>query len=225
MDMTPQRCSSTRDYLRTVFGHQDPQLQTLMTRAVAAGLPDIAVAPEVGRLIKLLVSTTRARLAIEVGTLAGYSGIWLTRGLSPFPPTGRLITIEPNRTHADFAQREFQTAGLADRIQIRRGTGLQVLPQLARELGPGGVDVVFLDAVKAEYPDYFQAIRSTIAPGGLLIADNALGSSSWWIDAPAGSNPDRDGADRLNRTLAEDPDFEAAGIPLGHGLLVARRMR
>ena len=222
--MTHGRWTATRDYLLDVFGAQDEQLRTLTPRAVAAGLPDIAVSADVGRLLLLLTSMTGggrgARLALEVGTLAGYSGIWIARGLAP---GGRLITIESVPKHAEFAEREFASAGLAEAVEVRRGTALALLPALAREIGPGTLDVVFIDAVKREYPEYFQAVRPLIAPGGLLIADNVLGSHVWWIDEPAGRNPDRDGADQFNRLVAADPDFEAAAVPLREGVLVARR--
>jgi predicted O-methyltransferase YrrM len=226
MEMTPERWASTSQYLVEVFGTQDEQLQTLTPRAVAAGLPDIAVSADVGRLLMLLASVTGhgrgARVAVEVGTLAGYSGIWIARGLAA---RGRLVTIESEPRHADFAQREFDAAGLTGVVEIRRGRGLEMLPALAREFGPGGIDFVFIDAVKREYSDYFDAIRASIAVGGLLVADNVLGSGAWWIDEPAGRNPDRDGADRFNRRVAADPDFEAAAVPIREGVLVARRVR
>jgi predicted O-methyltransferase YrrM len=226
MEMTPERWEATGAYLRDVFGAEDDQLRTLMPRAVAAGIPDIAVSADVGRLLMLLVSLTGggrgAGIAVEVGTLAGYSGIWIARGLAA---GGRLVTIESEPRHADFAQREFAAAGLEASIEIRRGRGLECLPVLARELGPGSIDFVFIDAVKREYPEYFRAIRPAIAVGGLLVADNVLGSRTWWIDEAPGRNPDRDAADRLNRLVASDPDFEASAIPMREGLLVARRMR
>lgn len=226
MDMTPQRWAWTCDYLRDVFGAEDEHLRTLVPRALEAGLPDIAVSPDVGRLLMMLTSMTGggrgARLAVEVGTLGGYSGIWIARGLAP---DGRLITIESDARHADFAEREFAAAGLAARVEVRRGAGLDVLPALARELGAGGVDVVFMDAIKHEYPAYFEAIRPAIAVGGLLLADNVLGSKYFWIDETPGRNPDRDGADSLNRMLAADPDFEAVALPIREGVLVGRRVR
>jgi predicted O-methyltransferase YrrM len=226
MDMTDERWNSTCSYLRNVFGAEDEHLRSLVPRALAAGLPDIAISADVGRFLMLLTSMTGggggARLAIEVGTLGGYSGIWIARGLAP---GGRLITIAPEPRHADFAEGEFAAAGVSGSVEIRRGTGLDVLPKLATELGPGRVDVVFIDAIKHEYPQYFEAIRPSIAVGGLLIADNVLGSHSWWIDQAAGHNPERDGADRLNRMLAADPDFEAVALPIREGVLVARRLR
>jgi predicted O-methyltransferase YrrM len=227
MDMTPQRWTDTGAYLRDVFGTQDDQLRTLMTRAVAAGLPDIAVSADVGRLVMILASMTPGdaagmRTGIEVGTLGGYSGIWLARGLGQ---AGRLYTIEPVPLHADFAQREFDAAGLGSRVHLRRSTGLDELPKLAKELGPGSVDVLFFDAIKSEYPRYFEAGRSLIRRGGLLIADNALGAGHWWIDTPEGENSDRDGADTFNRMVAADPDFEAVAVPLREGVLIARRVK
>jgi predicted O-methyltransferase YrrM len=226
MDMTASRWRATASYLIDVFGAQDEQLATLTPRAIAAGLPDIAVSPDVGRLLMLLAGMTGggrgARVAIEVGTLAGYSAIWIARGLAP---GGRLITIEFEPAHADFARIEFDAAGLSAAVEIRRGAGMNVLPTLATELRPGSVDFVFLDATKREYPDYFSVIRPLIAVGGLLVADNVLGSNTWWIDLPQGRSADRDGADRLNRIVAADPDFETVAVPIREGVLIARRMR
>lgn len=136
---------------------------------------------------------------------------------------GRLITIEAEPTHADFAERAFADAGLADRVTVRRGTGLDELPRLADELGPGTVDLVFLDAVKTEYPDYLPHAKRLLRPGGLLVADNALGSGEWWIDDAPGTNASRDAADRFNRLVAADPDFESFCTPIRQGVLVARK--
>ena len=219
-EMTPQRWQYTNDYSREVFGAQDAHLAGLMKQAVARGLPDIAVSSDVGRLLTILTSMTRGRLAIEVGTLGGYSGIWIARGLSS---GGKLITIEPVDLHADFAQEQFKLAGVTDRIQLRRGTGLNVLPQLAFELPPQSVDMVFLDAIKSEYPDYWNIVRPLIAVGGLIIADNVYGSGDWWIDDE--SNPMRAGADRFNRMVASDADFQSVAVPLRQGVLIGRRVR
>jgi predicted O-methyltransferase YrrM len=228
MEMTPSRWAYTCDYLREVFGRQDQTLQTLMPRAVAAGVPDIAVSADVGRLLMILTQLSVARkggkpgLAVELGTLAGYSGIWLARGLGA---GGKLITIEAEPKHADFAGKMFKEAGVGDRVDVRIGNGLDVLPQLVKELGPGSVDVLFLDAIKTEYPDYFRVAKPLIAVGGLIIADNVLGAGTWWIDEPKGKSEQRDGADRFNRIVAADADFEAAAAPIREGVMVARRIR
>jgi caffeoyl-CoA O-methyltransferase len=221
MDMTPDRWATTASYLDDVFGQQDEHLAGLMDRAVAAGLPDIAVSASVGRFLLLLARLVDARTIVEVGTLAGYSGIWLARGMAP---GGKLITIEPVDTHADFAERAFAEAGLGERVTVRRGTGLAVLPRLVEELGPGSVELVFLDAVKSEYPAYWPHAKRLVRPGGLVVADNALGSGDWWIGEPAGNRAAHDGADGLNRLAAGDPEFEAACLPIREGVLVARKI-
>lgn len=218
MDMTPERWAFTRGYLADVFGREDGVLTELKRAAQDAGLPDIAVSADVGRLLSLLTSLTPGMLAIEVGTLAGYSGIWLARGLRP---GGKLITLELDEKHADFAEQQFARAGLAAQVEVRRGAALEQLPRLAAELGPRSVDVAFIDADKREYPAYFAQLRPLIKPGGLFLADNVLGSSSWWIDQEG--SPYRAGADALNRQLAADPGFEAVAVPSREGVLIARR--
>ena len=216
--ITPDRWEYTNDYLRDVFGAQDAHLAGLMDEAVKAGLPDIAVSADVGRMLMMLTSMTRAKLAIEVGTLAGYSAIWIARGLSP---SGKLITIELEDKHADFALAQFKRASVADRIELVRGAALDALPKLANRLDPASVDVVFLDAVKTEYPDYWKIVRPLIAPGGLILADNVLGGGDWWIDDE--DNASRQAADRFSRLVAADREFEAVAVPLRQGVLIGRR--
>jgi caffeoyl-CoA O-methyltransferase len=213
--MTPETWDFIKSYSREVFGAQDEHLAGLMDDAVAAGLPAISIEADVGRLLQILTAMTRGRLAVEVGTLAGYSGIWITRGLRP---DGRLITIEYEPKHADFAARQFERAGISDRVDLRRGAGIDVLSTLAEELEPGSVDVLFLDAIKSEYTDYFRLARPLIPVGGLVIADNVYGTSAGWIDQGHGS-------DAFNRHIAADPDFEAAAFPFHDGVLVGRRIR
>ncbi len=217
MEMTPQLWEYMSAYSQEVFGTEDAHLAGLMEEAVAKGLPDIAVCAEAGRLLMILTSMTPGKLAIEVGTLGGYSGIWIARGLSN---DGKLITIEAEDIHADFAQMQFERAGVADRVEIRRGKGLDVLPQLVKELTPACVDVVFLDAIKLEYCDYWKLLRPLIAPGGLILADNIYGSD-WTIDQE--DDPQRIAVDRFNRMLASDKDFEVTAVPLRQGVLIGRR--
>lgn len=212
--MTGETWDYINDYSQEVFGAQDDLLTHLADEATAAGLPTISVGPDVGRLLMILTSMTLGRVAIEVGTLGGYSAIWITRGLQP---DGRLITIEPDHKHADFAQRQFEKAGLADQIDLQRGTGIEVLTQLAAEMEPGSVDVLFLDATKGEYTDYFRIARPLVALGGLVIADNVYGTGQGWIDQGHGT-------DEFNRWIADDPDFEAVAMPFRQGVLIGRRV-
>lgn len=211
--MTSERWDFLNDYAREVFGDEDQQLETLMERAAEAGLPRIAVSPDVGRLLKIITSLTPGRLALEIGTLGGYSGIWIGRGLAP---RGRLITIEADDRHADFARAEFEAAGLGEKVEIVRGAALDVLPALAERLGPGTVDLVFIDATKSEYVAYFDLVRPLVAPGGVIVADNVYATGLGWID-------EGHGTDDFNRAIAADPDFDATATPMREGVLIARR--
>ena len=211
--MTPNRWKYLVRYSKELFGSEDDHLAGLMDEAVEAGLPDIAVSADVGRLLMILTALTPGRLAIEVGTLAGYSGIWIARGLAP---SGRLLTIEYDLKHAEFAQTQFTRAGLNDRVEVRPGAGIDVLHELNEELAPGSVDVLFLDAVKSEYTDYFGIAKPLMAPGGLVLADNVYATGAGWIDKGHGT-------DEFNRMVASDPEFEAVAVPLRQGIMIARR--
>lgn len=213
MPMTPERWSYIGDYAEDVFGQYDDHLAGLMNRAVQAGLPPIAVSADVGRLLKILVSMTEGELAIELGTLAGYSGIWIAHGLAD---GGRLITVEYNDEHADFASSEFEKAGVADRVEIVRGAALEVLPEIAEEVGEASVDFAFVDARKSEYVAYFELLKPLMKPGSLYVADNVYATGAGWIDQG-------EGTDDFNRLIAADPDFEAVATPMREGVLIARK--
>ncbi len=218
MEMNHQRWVATNAYAREVFGVEDEALARLRTKAESAGLPGWAVSSDVGRLLMILARTTEGRRALEIGTLGGYSTVWITRGLRP---EGVITTIEYDDRHADFAEAMFADLGLADRISLRRGPALDVLPELAGELGPESVDLVFVDADKEAYPDYWRLTSDLVVPGGLLLVDNIFGTGASWIDDL--SDPSSAATDRMNRTAAADDRFETAGVFVRSGLLVARR--
>lgn len=211
--MTPERWSYIGNYAEDVFGQYDDHLAGLMDRAVAAGLPSIAVSADVGRLLKILVSMTDGKLAVELGTLAGYSAIWIARGLAD---NGKLLTVEYNDDHADFAQSELEKAGVADKVEIVRGAALDVLPRIADKVGGQNLDFAFIDAHKAEYVEYYRMLKPLMKPGGLLVADNVYGTGAGWID-------EGHGTDEFNRLIAADPDFDAVATPMREGVLIARR--
>ena len=213
MPMSDERWRFLLNYPHDVFGERDDQLESLMQRAVDAGLPSIAITHGAGQLLRILTSLTRGKLALEIGTLGGFSGIWIARGLSA---QGRLITIEYDDLHADFAEKEFENAGLSERVQIIRGAALDVLPGLSKDLGPGSVDIVFIDAVKSEYSAYFDLVRPLVAAGGLVVADNVYNAGRGWIDEGFGTH-------EFNRHVAADDGFESTTVPVGGGLLLARK--
>lgn len=213
MPMTPERWDWLSNYAIDVFGAYDEQLDTLTRRAQDAGLPPIAISADVGRLLKILVSLTEGKLALEVGTLGGYSGIWIARGLAD---DGKLVTVELDDSHADFAAKEFELAGVSDRVEIVRGPALDVIPSIRQRLDGHLLDFAFLDAVKSEYVQYFELIKPMLKPGGLLVADNVYGTGAGWID-------EGHGTDEFNRKISEDPEFEAVATPMREGVLIARK--
>lgn len=212
--MTPERWNYIGEYADEVFGQYDDHLARLMDRATDAGLPHIAVSAGVGRLLKILASLTEGKVAVELGTLAGYSGIWIARGLAD---DGKLYTVEYADSHADFAEAEFETAGVGEKVEVMRGRALDVLPDLRERLGTSSVDFAFIDAVKSEYVAYFELLKPMMKPGSLLVADNVYATGAGWIDQGHGT-------DDFNRVVADDPDFEAVATPMREGILIARRI-
>ena len=218
MEMTHERWTRTNEYAREVFGTEPEHIEAIRLAADAAGLPSWAVTPEVGALLRLLASTTEGRRALEIGTLGGYSTLWILEGMDP---DGEMITIEFDPGHADFCEEQFDALGVADRISLRRGAALDVLPGIVDESGPASLDLVFIDADKEPYPDYYRLTRDLVRPGGLLVVDNVFGTGSSWIDDL--SDPGMAAVDEMNRLAAADEDFVTAGIFMRAGLLVARR--
>lgn len=219
VQMTEARWRYTCEYLQDVFGAEDEGLAALTAAADAAGMPKIAVTAEVGRLLTMLVGFTRGRRALELGTLAGYSAVHIARGLAP---DGRLLTIEREPRHAEVARAGIAGCGVGDKVEVRVADAFEGIEAAAKEIGEGALDFVLFDAVKRDYPAYFEAVRPLIASGGLVVADNSLGAGDWWIDSEG--QPAREAVDRFNRQIAADPDFMAAGVPIREGLTIARRL-
>ena len=157
-------------YLGGLLLPPDPVLDAALADSDAAGLPAISVAPNQGKMLHLLVRATGARRVLEIGTLGGYSTIWLARGL---PSDGRLVTLEYEPRHAAAAQANIARAGLAGRVEVRVGSAHDTLPGLAGENG-APFDLVFIDADKQSYAEYFDWALRLTRPGGLIIADNVI---------------------------------------------------
>jgi predicted O-methyltransferase YrrM len=157
-------------YISDVLVRPDSALAEALRASDAAGLPQIAVAPNQGKFLMLLAKATQARAILEIGTLGGYSTIWLARAL---PLGGRLTTLEYDPKHAEVARANVARAGLGDRVEVRVGRAIDTLPQLLQEKkGPYGL--IFIDADKEGYPDYFTWSLKLSHPGGLIIADNVV---------------------------------------------------
>jgi predicted O-methyltransferase YrrM len=158
------------EYLTGQLIPSDPVLETALADSDAGGLPAISVTPTQGKLLWLFARLGGARKILELGTLGGYSTIWLARAL---PKDGRLITIEASPEHAKVASANLQRAGLTDRVELRVGRGLDLLPELATE-GIAPFDLIFIDADKVSTADYFVWALKLSRPGTLIITDNVI---------------------------------------------------
>jgi caffeoyl-CoA O-methyltransferase len=196
-------------YLSSRYWTEDDLLREVKADIAERG-PQIQVSAEAGRLLALLVRAAGARRVLEVGTLFGYSGIWMAREL---PADGRLDTIEIEKLHADAAEHWFERAGLADRVTVYRGAGLDVLATL-----PGPYDVAFIDADKATYPEYVRLSLEKLRPGGIVIADNAIRRGRI---AEPGGDADLEGTRGMHDLLAADTSLVATTVPVGDGLAIA----
>ncbi|HUG48046.1 MAG TPA: O-methyltransferase [Candidatus Limnocylindria bacterium] len=168
--MSQATWSSVDSYIERLFGLDDEVLRHAVAAGDDAGLPPIQVSAAQGMLLNLLARWGSARRVLEIGTLAGYSTIWLARAL---PADGRLVTLEIDQRHAEVARANLQRAGLGDLSEIIVGPALESLPGLAeKESEP--FDLVFIDADKESYPDYLEWALGLCRSGGLILADNVV---------------------------------------------------
>jgi predicted O-methyltransferase YrrM len=165
-----ERWAAVDGYISEKLIGADPVLDAAVSDSAAAGLPPIAVSPPQGKLLHLLARSIGARRILEVGTLGGYSTIWLARAL---PDGGRLVTLEANPDYAEVARANIARAGFADIVELRIGAALDTFPQLAAEVGDP-FDLIFIDADKWNTPNYFTWALELSRPGSLIIADNVI---------------------------------------------------
>jgi predicted O-methyltransferase YrrM len=165
-----ERWTALDRYITDHLVPADPALEAALQDSDAAGLPAIAVTANQGKLLELLARIHGARTILELGTLGGYSTIWLARALAP---GGRLITLEAEPRFAEVACANIARAGFEEVVEMRVGAALQTLPQLAAE-GAGPFDLIFIDADKNNYPGYFEWSLKLSRPGTLIIGDNVV---------------------------------------------------
>lgn len=206
-------------YIDSLFVSEDDVLKRLRQRAENAGLARIEVSPGQGKLLYMLARLLGARSILEVGTLGGYSGIWLARAL---PSDGALVTLELDPASAAFARVSFDEAGLSGQVQVGTGPALEAMQSQS-----GPFDLIFLDANKDQYPEYFIEAARLLRPGGLLLADNVVRKGA--VMDPPLDDPMATGAAHFLSTLSADPRFEAlvlqqVGIKGHDGLAIARRL-
>ena len=201
--MTTEQWTAVDDYLADLFVPPDPALENALRTSEAAGLPAISVSPAQGKLLYLLAQLQQARNILEIGTLGGYSTLWLARALSA---GGKVITLEVDPRHAEVARANFKMAGLADVIDLRLGPAIEILPKLAAE-NCGPFDLIFIDADKESSLEYYQWALRLSRPGSLIIVDNVVREGAV-VDA-ASSDPKVQGVRRFLDAVAVDPRVTA----------------
>ncbi len=165
-----KRWTAVDRYIAELLVPEDAALEAALQASVAAGLPPIAVTPSQGKLLELLARVQGARAILELGTLGGYSTIWLARAL---PAGGRLVTLEAEPRFAELARANIANAGYADVVEQRVGKALETLPELVAE-GAGPFDLIFVDADKANNPGYFEWSLKLSRPGTVIVVDNVV---------------------------------------------------
>ncbi|MGH2628805.1 MAG: O-methyltransferase [Anaerolineales bacterium] len=203
------------EYIQELFASEDEVLRQIREGSQGRGLPPIAVRPEEGRLLQFLAAASPGGTALEVGTLGGYSGTWICRGL---PAGSRLITIEKESRHAAVAREHFALAGFTDRVELRVGDAHRLLPGLEAE-GPFGF--IFIDAEKSGYPAYLKWGLDHLAQGGFFAAHNAFRGGA--VADPADQEADNLAIRRFNTALAAASGVIGTIFPAGDGMAIAVR--
>ena len=202
------------DYIVDTFSQEDDLLRHMPAEAEAKGIPLIHISPEQGKFLQVMMAAVGAKKVLEVGSLFGYSTLWMARAL---PAGGKLIALELSKLHATTTRENIARAGLADRAEVRQGDARKLLPQLASE---APFDLAFIDAEKAEYVDYFEQVMQLMRPGGMLIADNASAHGDVWQADP---RQDRDhvlAIRAMNQRMASDPRLISLLVPISDGMCV-----
>jgi predicted O-methyltransferase YrrM len=193
-------------YFAGLLAPHDMALGDALDANASAGLPAHDVSPLQGKLLALFVAMTGARRVLEIGTLGGYSTIWLARAL---PTSGSVVTIEASSAHADVARANLDRAGVADRVELRVGRALDVLPLLEAE-ATAPFDLIFIDADKPNNPAYLDWALRLSRPGTVIIGDNVVRGGA--VIDPVSSDPNVRGVRRFLDAIAADPRLDATAI-------------
>lgn len=204
--MAKELWTAVDQYINQLLIPSDPILEAALRDSANAGLPTIQVSPPQGKLLHLLVRATGAHNILEIGTLGGYSAIWMARAL---PPGGRLLTLEANAKHFEVARNNFARAALTNVIEQRLGPALQTLPQVAAEQR-GPFDLIFIDANKTTIAEYFEWSLKLSRKGTLIIVDNVIRQGG----VIEGDSTDEDvkGVRRFNERLSQDTRVSATEL-------------
>ncbi|MBU6299702.1 MAG: O-methyltransferase [Alphaproteobacteria bacterium] len=200
--MSQRRWDAVDSYFSDLLVRPDPTLDAALKASNAAGLPEIAVAPNQGKLLHLLARMQSAKRILEIGTLGGYSTIWLARAL---PPDGRLISLEYDPKHAEVARTNIAGAGLADKVEVITGRALDTLPTLA-----GHFDFFFIDADKMSNAEYFRWALKLSRRGSMIVVDNVVRDGE--VANADSADPGVIGSRRVIEAMAAEPRVSATGL-------------
>ena len=201
--MNPKLFTDVDRYIADLLAPQDEALRSTIESLDKAGMPQHSVSPNQGKLLYTLALLCNARNILEIGTLGGYSTIWLARAL---PDHGRLISLEYNSLHAEVARQNITRAGLKSKVEIRVGKAIELLPKIESE-SKIPFDLIFIDADKPPYTEYFQWAVKLARPGALIIADNVIREGKV-LDTNS-EDEKVIGVQRFNEMLATNPDVTA----------------
>jgi len=204
--MNQAQWTAVDQYLAETLLPPDPILEASLQLCAGAGLPAISVSPNQGKLLQLLALAQGARRILEVGTLGGYSTIWLARAL---PPNGRLITLESEAKHAAVARANLARARVTNLVDIRTGPALELMSDLVLEQREP-FDFIFIDADKENYPGYFQWAFKLSRPGTIIIADNVVRNGE--VINPDHNDPRVQGVREFHRLVAAERKVSATTI-------------
>lgn len=202
------------EYIVSLFAPEDELLGALREESDRTGLPPSAISPDAGRFLQVLLSALSARRVLEVGTLGGYSAIWMARAL---PPDGRLVTIERDERYAAFAERYIQRAALAHVVDVRRGRALDLLPSLDGE----EFDFAFLDADRTPLLVYYEWALRLVRPGGMIVAHNPLLGGRVASAGPHANDDDVRALREFNARAAGDARVRSILVPAYDGFVVS----
>lgn len=195
-------------YIEELCSSNDEALSSALENMERNGLPHINVSANEGKLLYMLVKLSGATRVLEIGTLGGYSTIWMARAL---PDGGRLLTLEYEPRHAAVARANIVRAGLSDRIEVRLGAALDLLPEIERN-SEGPFDLFFIDADKENYPGYLEWAIKLSRPGSVILSDNLIRNGS--VINPPPDDPIAAVINKYNRELATNPQLETIILPI-----------
>lgn len=218
--MRPEELNPRESYIQSLYAEEDTGLKAIRDRLVDAGRWGINIGAAEGRFMQLLIGMIGARNAVEIGTLFGYSGVWIARAL---PVDGHLYTVERDHDCVRMARKAFEECGVNDRVSILEGEAADKLTELEAK---GPFDLVFIDANKSAYVEYLEWASRMVRPGGLIVADNTLLGGNIVEDEKPNSCSMRQWSEmrKFNEMIADKSKYVSVIVPTREGLTVAMKI-